>query len=122
MDYLSYLAVGAVCFWLGWRMRGAIFLYNLSENPDKVIETLKQIQKINEAEDAGFEPEDAVKIAKGVKVRAEIVNDTFYLYGLEDNQFIAQGPTVEDAFKIAQKRFPGKSFWLEKNDISNQTA
>jgi len=122
MEYLSYVAFGVVCYWLGWRMRGAVFLYNLSENPEKVIETLKQIQKINEAEEAGFEPEDAVKIAKGIKVRAELVGGVFYLYSLDDNQFVAQGPTVEDAFKVAQTRFPGKSFWLEKNDISNQTA
>ena len=122
MDYLGYFAVGIVCLWLGWRIRGAIMLYNLSENPEKVIETLKQIQKINEAEEAGFDAKDAVKIAKGIKVRAEVVHDTYYLYGLEDNRFISQGATIEDAFLVAKNRFPGKSFWLEKQDISNQTA
>lgn len=122
MEYFGYFITGVVGIWIGWRIRGAMFLAALSEHPEKVMETLKQIQKINEAEKVGFEGDDAVKIAKGIKVRAEIVSGNFYLYSLDDNQFIAQGATIEDAFIVAKNRFPGKSFWLEKHNISNQTA
>lgn len=122
MEYFGYVVAGIVGMWIGWRVRGAIMLYHLSENPEKVIDSLKKIQKINEAERAGFGSEDAVKIAEGIKVRAEVINSSVYLYGLDDNQFIAQGPSIEDAFLVAKSRFPGKSFWLEKQHISNQTA
>jgi hypothetical protein len=122
MEYFGYIVAGIVGAWIGWRTRGAIMLYHLSENPEQVIDSLKKIQKINEAEQAGFNSEDAVKIAEGVKVRAEVINSNVYLFGLDDNQFIAQGSSIEDAFLVAKSRFPGKSFWLEKQHISNQTA
>lgn len=122
MEYFGYVVTGIIGMWIGWRVRGAIMLYHLSENPEKVIDSLKKIQKINEAEQAGFEGKDAVAIANGIKVRAEVINSSIYLYSLENNEFIAQGNNIEDAFLTAKTRFPGKSFWLEKNDISNQTA
>jgi hypothetical protein len=121
MDFGILIVVG-LAFYLGWFLRGVIVLSNLSEDPDKVIKILEKIKKINEAEEAGFDSKDAASLAKGIKVRAEVIGDIFYLYTLEDDQFVAQGKSMEDAFKTAQKRFPGKSIWLEKKDISNQTA
>ena len=114
------LIVGAA--YLGWVARGVMLLTGMSDNPDKFIKILEEIKKINNAEAAGFEGDDAVAIAQGIKVRAEEVGGIFYIYDLKDNQFIAQGNSVEDAFKLAQKRFPGKSFWLEQKNISSQTA
>lgn len=121
MDLVTLiLIVGA--FYLGWVVRGVILLAGMSNDPDKIIKMLQDIKKINYAKSAGFEDDEAVSIAKGVKVRAEVISDTFYLYGLDDNEFISQGPSMEDAFKLAQKRFPGKSFWLEKHNISSQNT
>jgi len=121
MDLFTLILIAAA-FYLGWIARGAILLAGMSDNPEKFIKLLEDIKKINTAESAGFEGGEAVAIAQGIKVRAEEVSGIFYIYDLKDNQFIAQGTSVEDAFNLAQKRFPGKSFWLEKQNISSQTA
>lgn len=114
------LIVGA--FYLGWIARGATLLAGMSDNPEKFIKLLEDIKKINTAEAAGITEEDAVALAKSTKVRVDMVQDVVYLYRLEDNEFISQGSSIEDAMAQGQKRFPGKTFWLEKQNISSQTA
>jgi hypothetical protein len=121
MDLITIILI-AGAFYVGWVVRGAVILNNLSEDPDRIIRILEDIKKINDAEAAGIKGEDALALVNSTKVRAEVVGDVFYLYGLEDNEFISQGSSIEDAVKLAQKRFPNKNFWLEKQNISSQTA
>lgn len=121
MDLFTLLLI-AGAFYLGWIARGAILLAGMSDNPERFIKLLEDIKKINAAEDQSTTGEDALDLANSTKVRAEIVGDVFYLYRLEDNEFISQGSSIEDAMTTGQARFPDKHFWLEKQNISSHTA
>ncbi len=115
MDFIVYLAVAIVAFWIGYHVRGIIILANLAANPDKIIKMLEKIKEINQAEETGL-PVDAVE------VEAEVVNNVVYAYDKQTGQFLAQSNDLVDALTIAAKRFPGKSFWHPDVKQSRQTT
>lgn len=115
MDFIVYLAVAIVAFWIGYHVRGIIIIANLAANPDKIIKMLEQIKEINKAEETGL-PLDAVE------VEAEVVNNVVYAYDKQTGQFLAQSNDLVDALTIAAKRFPGKSFWHPDVKQSRQTT
>lgn len=116
MDIIILVVIGIVAFWAGWHARGILFLTAMSENPDRIIAILEQIKKINveEAEGNG-EPLTATKC------RAELVNGNWYIYSNE-NQFLGQGASVEEAMLAIKARFPNKQVWLVKPNEEHQSA
>ncbi len=116
MEFLSYIVVFIIAMYIGWHLRGVVFLANLSENPDRVIKMLERIKQINAEEAAGNVMADG-----GVEVTAEHVQGYWYAYSKENGQFLGQGPTFEAALKSACERFPGKKFWCNnQNNLTNQ--
>jgi len=105
MEFLLYSIAFGVGIWLGWHTRGIVFLYNISEHPDKIIESLEKIKKINDGE----EPDEGTKV--GTEIKIERIGDVLYAFAKEDDEFIAQGPTLSDLLEQAQKRFPGRKFF-----------
>jgi hypothetical protein len=118
-DVIIYIVIGAVAFWLGKQWAVIHFINNISQNPENVIKMLEKIKKINEEYDlkiADLAPEDAIML--NTEERAGLV----YLFQSEDDKFIAQGQSLEDALKSAAERFPGKKFWIPKIKEDTQTA
>lgn len=104
MDFLFYAFIFGFGAWLGWHARGAIFLYHISENPERIIEILKQIKKINENGEEGTTPQ-------GTELRIEKHGPLLYAFASESDEFIAQGPTLKDLLETAHKRYPGRVFF-----------
>lgn len=105
-EIISVIVVSILGFWLGWYLRGIIFMAAISENPEKLIKILEELKKINKNEAVGVKP-------TAVEVEPERVGLTWYAYAKENGQFLGQGTTLEDALKSASLRFPDKTFWCE---------
>lgn len=103
-EYLVTLIMILIAFWLGWRVRTAILMYHLSEDPDKMIGILNKIKAINAKADNN-DSED-VKTAGAVKI--EHHHGHVYLFESETDKFLAQGETIADAIAMMDKRFPGQ--------------
>lgn len=116
---LLYFLGIVIAFWLGYRYAHAKFLYNISEHPERTIETLKKIQELNRQERLS-ETSDAP--AEAVLVQKEERQGLVYLFNKETDQFLGQGKTIEDALKHASDRFPDKTFWLPKSKADTQTT
>lgn len=128
MEYISYIVFGAVCFYLGYVIRGAVVIMNLSRNPEATIKMLEQIKKINEAETQGDLDATMAKIKSAVpdatELAVEQVNGVFYAYTKETNKFIAQGTSLADLLETAHKRFPDSKFFgtVEEDNSAKQVA
>jgi hypothetical protein len=117
MDFLLYIVVAVIASWIGWHLRGIVILTNLAEDPDRVIRMLEKIKQINQEEQL----EHTGKLP-GVEIKPELVGNVWYAYAAEDNQFLGQGATLEDALKMVADRFPNKKFWCKQSDKFNQTT
>ena len=115
MEYIIYLIVALVAYWLGWHARGVIFLANISQRPEHMIKMLEKIKEINESEDVGL-PEDAIE------VQTESVNGLIYAYEKTTGQFLAQAQNLHQAMLLAAARYPGKKFWHPELKEDHQTA
>lgn len=107
MDLISYAVFGLVCAWVGYHVKAILFRLTISEDPDKIIKILEDIKRINN--ETGSETTTGTK----VEVEPEHVNSVWYAYSKETGQFLAQGPTLEEALRLASLRFPNKTFWCE---------
>lgn len=105
-DIIVNIVVISFAFYAGWKIRGVIMMAAMSDNPERVIKLLKEVEKLNQAEQTGKKPDD-------VEVEPEKVGPLWYAYAKENGQFLAQGPTLEEALRIASIRFPNKTFWCE---------
>jgi hypothetical protein len=108
-DIIVYIVIISFAFWAGWKVRGLIMLAAMSENPEKIIKMLKEVEKINNGEIKESAGAGNIK----VEVEPEKVGAVWYAYAKETGQFLAQGPTLEDAIRLASIRFPNKTFWCE---------
>ena len=104
-DLIIYLVLIFFAFWLGWKLRGVLMMYAMSEEPERVIKMLKEVQDINKQQDK--------PVRTSIEVEPEQVSGYWYAYAKETGQFLGQGPTLEDALKVASVRFPNKTFWCE---------
>lgn len=121
MDVILYIIIGGVAAWIGWHVRGFILLANLSKNPEHIIKILEEIKKINDSEARGEIDVQGLDVT-GTEIRIEQVNGAVYAYVADNNSFLAQGSTLEEALKIASERFPNQKFWHNESKQFNQTA
>lgn len=112
-DYLFTFIIFVIAFWLGWRVRTAIVLHHLKEDPDKMIGILNKIKEINEGE-------AIIEQVKG-DVKIEHHHGHVYLFEKETDKFLAQGSTIAEAIEIMDKRFPGR-FGLTVTVPDNHSA
>ena len=100
-DILLNILYFAIVFWIGWRVRTAVIMYHLSEDPDRMIKILNQIKEIN------AQPKtEELKSTGDVKI--EHHNGHVYLFETATDRFLAQGATITEAIEIMDKRFPGR--------------
>ena len=103
-EYLITFIMILVAFWLGWRIRTAVLMYHISEDPDKMISILNKIKEIN----AKGESKDKSEVTPNGDVKIEHHHGHVYLFESETDKFLAQGETIADAIAIMDKRFPGQ--------------
>ena len=115
MEYFIYLVIAVVSYWIGWHVRGIIFLANISERPDHMIKMLQKIKEINDSEELGL-PDGAIE------VQTEHVNDSVYAYNKLTGEFLAQAQNLHQVMTEAAKRFPGKKFWHPELTEDTQTT
>lgn len=96
---IFFLVVGIV--W-GWNARG-----NYAR---KRLDMLMKTMETTQAE----EPADLP-----IPIIIEKHNDTFYVYGKDDNTFMAQGDTRWNLEKNLEKRYPGKKFGASPENLKD---
>lgn len=110
MELIITLVVAVVAFIVGWNLRGIIIMARLASNPEAMMETLRKIKEINDAE-SDEDLKEVIKRNEATELAIERVNDHLYAYAKDTNQFIAQGTNLKALLEEAHKRFPGKVFF-----------
>lgn len=99
MDLIDLLVLVLV-FWLGWRLRGWWMIITMAQNPEPMMAALKRVQQLNtEAESTGPR-----------RIRVERIGLQLYLYAEDNDEFLAQGHSLEEAIAQIELRFPGDEF------------
>ena len=101
--FVMVFFAGYVAGWLG-HARGMV--NRLLENPDDMIRILNEYKK--EAGKLKTEELDDTRPVREMEVEQE--NGQFYLYAKDNGQFLAQGPTLDEALAAVEKRFPNQTF------------
>jgi len=114
-ELLTLIILCGIAFWAGSLYAQMKFMINISKNPERVIDMLSQIKKINENESKGL-PEDAIE------VETEKVGNIYYAYNKITGNFLGQAETLESVMMEAAKRNPGKSFWHPELKEKRQTT
>jgi hypothetical protein len=92
------------CIWVGWHLRGIMLIRNILRNPDGMIKLINEVKAIDERDDGDKDKQGARRI------RVEKHGEELYLFAEDNDEFLAQGPTLEVALERIEKRFPGDSF------------
>jgi hypothetical protein len=85
----------------------------ITQDPDKIISLLEKY-KIAKAE-----MDQSESTLTATEVRVEKIGSMFYLYSTNNNEFLAQGTSIEDALEAIKKRYPDQNF---KGIISKEDA
>lgn len=107
MDMLIDLIFLGLIFWLGWTLRGWLLIKVMSDSPEKMIDILKEVQRINREEQ---QAKDEPKQVNPTELRIERHQDMLYAFTTERDEFIAQGSTLDELLEKARHRFPNKVF------------
>lgn len=107
------LLVFIIGFVVGWMNHAYTFFLKCKSNPDEIIELLTKYKNSNQPK----EPEPSQEDADDIKVERH--GDQLYIYTVEDDEFLAQGSTLQDALNNVQRRYPGRVF---KGMLSEQEA
>lgn len=105
-SFIDLIFIGLM-FWLGWTLRGLLIIRAMSENPEKIIEILKEVKRINQAEraqDSQEQPETTTQL------KIERHGDMLYAFSQDRDEFIAQGTNLTEVLDRAHQRFPNKVF------------
>ena len=102
-------------FVAGWLNHAYAFFQKCKSNPDELIELLTKYKKVNQTSEKvqTSEQEDTSDI------KVERHGDQLYIYTAEDDEFLAQGSTLQDALDNVQRRYPGRVF---KGHLTKQQA
>lgn len=115
MEYIYYIMVAVVAYWIGGHVRAYQIMQNLIKRPDDMIKLINNLKEINDSEAEGL-PEDAIE------VETQQVNNSVYAYDKMTGEFLAQATNLHQVMLEAAKRFPGKKFWHPELEQDSQTA
>jgi hypothetical protein len=102
MDMITFIIFVTLAFYLGWFCRGVSLMQKLAEDPERIIALLEQIKKIN------AEEQQETSGTREIKVEQE--KGSFYLFAKDNDEFLGQGNSLEEALEAVRKRFPGQNF------------
>lgn len=106
-----FLVVFFAGFVFGWLNHAHSFLRKVMADPDEMINLLNEYKK--------SKPEDQKNQDTPVReIKVEKYGNALYLYAKDNDQFLAQGNTLQEALAEVDKKFPGKNFkgYLSKED------
>lgn len=92
MDFIIMVVVGVFFFYLGWTSRERYAVRILKDFLEKNEEALEE------------------KDETLIPITIEVHNDTFYVYSMNDNSFMAQGKTRKELEENLVSRYPQKHF------------
>lgn len=115
MEYIYYIMVAVVAYWIGGHVRAYQIMQNLIKRPDGMIKLINNLKEINDSEAEGL-PDDAIE------VETQHVNNSVYAYDKMTGEFLAQATNLHQVMLEAAKRFPGKKFWHPELEQDSQTA
>lgn len=90
----------------GWLGHARSLLNKLLQDPDEMIRILNEYKK----DVAKIKVEEQEDNNPAREIEVEQVNGTFYLYAKDNGQFLAQAPSLDEALKLVEQRFPGQVF------------
>ena len=100
MEYLFYFICFIVGIFWGWKLRE--------------VRATQQIDKMVKEVEHQIEVESTIL---PIRIMIEKHNDVFYVYSEDDQMFMAQGSTFEDVEETLIKRFPGKRFAADPENL-----
>ena len=100
MDIIDTLLLWFGGFIIGYWFANYRLISRLLSNPDGVIKLLEKYKQ----EDSATEGTDPNPL------RVEKHANMIYLFNNETNEFLAQGPTLQEALDLVNKRFPDMNF------------
>ena len=115
-EYVPYVVVAIVAFWVGGHYRAFQIMNNLIKNPDGMIELINRLKEIQNEEVDNNTSLDAIEVS------TEKVNDLVYAYNKATGEFLAQAQNLHQVMTLAAARYPGKKFWHPELKEDSQTA
>ena len=103
---IPYVAVAFISYRVGAFMKGIEMIQNLARNPQKTVEMLEELKRIQDAESI-----EELTAQEGNEMLIERVGDQLYAYAKETGQFLGQGPNFDAVAETVGKRFPGQKFF-----------
>lgn len=103
-------------FIAGWLNHAKLIFNRLIENPDPILKVVDQIRKSRNLQ---VQVEEEKEEDDSKDIRVERHGDQLYIYTTDTDEFLAQGPSLQDALDNVQKRFPGRVF---KGHLSKDEA
>lgn len=117
-SFLTYLIVGIVAFYAGWRICSVWTLISVKRIFEELNITHAQLAEL--AEKNGIElpkadDEDGELSYRKVEIRVEIYEDQYYAYEVERDTFVAQARSPEELLeRMIEKYPPGTSIRVDK--------
>jgi hypothetical protein len=115
-DFVIALIVWVSGAWVGWRLHEWFLLQRMTHEPDEMIKALQMIKslraQIKEETALGLDPRD-----NNVEVRVETQGSTYYVYRVDNEQFLGQSNVdADDAMKRAADSHPSLTIWRKLPD------
>lgn len=100
---MDYIMIAIVSFIAGWYVR-------------EWHATIKMNQFINKVERNTLEKLEEIR-RNVIKIKIEKHEQRFFVYALEDNEFMAQGDSRKELEENLRKRYPGRTFAAEEDNL-----
>ena len=117
MEYLSYILLFGLAFYLGFKFNEKIMYLTFSKMLKDAGISNKELDKfINHwAPELGIESE-ADNDGDRIEIKVERHGEVLYAFRKDNNQFLAQGADIEALTKIVAERFSNVNFILRSGD------
>lgn len=117
MDYLSYLLLFAVAFYLGFKFNEKIMYLTFSKMMKDAGITNKELDKfINHWAPDLAEGPDLDSEEDRIEIKVEKHGGVLYAFRKDNDQFLAQGADLDALTKIVTERFSDVKFVLRTGD------
>ena len=105
MDLLVDIILLALVFWAGytWGVRVAVMriITSIAQDPEHLGRALDDFRAVRKVKDTDDTTGDIIVERHGGQL---------YLYDREDNEFLAQGATLEQALELVANRYPDRKY------------
>ena len=107
MDLLVDIILLSLVFWAGymWGIRVAVMriIASIADNPEHLGRALDDFRAIRNSK-------DTLSDTSAGDIIVEQHGSQLYLYDSQDNQFLAQGSTLEQALELVAQRYPDRKY------------